>query len=61
MEITKKVVKKIVDVYLSHRYLPRSDALHLACASNEEMDSLVIWNLRYIYKRGTQEMIHEVN
>ena len=46
---------------LSYRRLPRGDALHLASASIEEMDFLVTWNLRHIYKRGTQEIIREVN
>ena len=34
---------------------------NLASASIGEMDFLVTWNLRHIYKRGTQEMIREVN
>lgn len=37
------------------------DALHLAAASTERTESLVTWNLRHLYKRGTQEMIREVN
>ena len=60
LEITEEVIK-LADVYLSHRRLPRGDALHLALASIEGMDFLVTWNLRHIYKRGTQEMIREVN
>lgn len=60
LEITEEVIE-VVDIYLSHRHLPLGDALHLAVASNEEMDFLVTWNLRHIYKRGTQEMIREVN
>ncbi len=60
LEITEEVIK-LADVYLSHRRLPRGDALHLASASIEGMDFLVTWNLRHIYKRGTQEMIREVN
>jgi predicted nucleic acid-binding protein len=60
LEITDEVIK-LTDVYLSHRRIPRGDALHLASASIGEMDFLVTWNLRHIYKRGTQEMIREVN
>ena len=60
MEITEEVIK-LADVYLSHRRLPRGDALHIALASIGEMDFLVTWNLRHIYKLGTQEMIREVN
>ena len=60
LEITEEVIK-LADVYLSHRRLPRGDALHLASASIGGMDFLVTWNLRHIYKRGTQEMIREVN
>jgi len=60
LEITEEVIK-LADVYLSHRRLPRGDALHLASASIGEMDFLVTWNLRHIYKRGTQEIIREVN
>jgi len=60
LEITEEVIK-LADVYLSHRRLPRGDALHLASASIGEMDFLVTWNLRHIYKHGTQEMIREVN
>jgi predicted nucleic acid-binding protein len=60
LEITEEAIK-LADVYLSHRRLPRGDALHLALASIGEIDFLVTWNLRHIYKRGTQEMIREVN
>ncbi|NVM28585.1 MAG: PIN domain-containing protein [Candidatus Helarchaeota archaeon] len=60
LEITEDIVK-LSDVYLSYRRLPRGDALHLASASMGEMDFLVTWNLRHLYKRGTQEMIREVN
>jgi predicted nucleic acid-binding protein len=60
LEITEEVIE-LADTYLSHRRLPRGDAFHLASASIEEMDFLVTWNLRHIYKRGTQEMIREVN
>jgi len=60
LEMTEEVIE-LADTYLSHRRLPRGDALHLASASIEEMDFLVTWNLRHIYKRGTQEMIREVN
>lgn len=60
LEITEDVLK-LADVYLSYRRLPRMDALHIACATIGEMDFLVTWNLRHLYKRGTQEMIREVN
>jgi predicted nucleic acid-binding protein len=60
LEITEEVVK-LSELYLSYRRLPRGDALHLASASIGEMDFLVTWNLRHLYKRGTQEMIREVN
>lgn len=60
LEITEEVIE-LADTYLSHRRLPRGDALHLASASIGEMDFLVTWNPRHIYKRGTQEMIREVN
>ena len=48
-------------IYLSCRHLPQGDALHLALASIGGMDFLVTWNLRHLYKRGTQEMIRETN
>jgi len=60
LEMTEEVIE-LADTYLSHRRLPRGDALHLASASIGEMDFLVTWNLRHIYKRGTQEMLREVN
>ena len=60
LKMTEEVIE-LADTYLSHRRLPRGDALHLASASIGEMDFLVTWNLRHIYKRGTQEMIREVN
>jgi predicted nucleic acid-binding protein len=60
LEITEDVVK-LSNAYLSHRRLPRGDALHLASASIGEIDFLVTWNLRHLYKHGTQEMIREVN
>lgn len=37
----RKEVIELADTYLSHRRLPRGDALHLASASIEEMDFLV--------------------
>jgi len=60
LEITEDIVR-LADVYLSYRRLPRMDAFHLASASLGEMDSLVTWNLRHLYKRGTQDMVYEVN
>lgn len=60
LEITEEAVK-LSELYLSYRRLPRGDALHLASASIGEIDFLVTWNLRHLYKRGTQEMIREVN
>ena len=53
LEMTEEVIE-LADTYLFHRRLPRGDALHLASASIGEMDFLVTWNLRHIYKRGTQ-------
>lgn len=60
LEITEDILK-LAEIYLSHRRLPRMDARHLAFASLEDMDFLVTWNLKHLYKRGTQEMILEVN
>ena len=60
IEITENVLE-LSNIYLSYRRLPRGDALHLAAASTGRMESLVTWNLRHLYKRGTQEMIREVN
>lgn len=60
LEITEDVIK-LSDLYLSYRRLPRGDSLHIASASIGEIDFLATWNLRHLYKRGTQEMIHEVN
>ncbi len=60
IEITKEIVQ-LADTYLSHRHLPRGDALHIASASLGDIDFLVTWNLRHIFKRGTQEMVREIN
>jgi predicted nucleic acid-binding protein len=60
LEITEDILK-VSDIYLSHRRLPRMDALHLASASSGGIDFLVTWNFRHLYKRGTQEMVREVN
>ena len=60
LEITKEAIK-LADLYLSNRRLPRGDALHIASASLGEMNFLATWNLRHIYKIGTQEMIRETN
>ena len=60
LEITKEVVQ-LADTYLSHRRLPRGDALHIASASLGDIDFLVTWNLRHIFKRGTQELVREIN
>ncbi len=58
---TTREAVELADVYLSRRRMPRADALHLAVASLCEMDYLVTCNLRHLYRRGTQEMIQEVN
>ena len=60
LEITKEVVQ-LTDTYLLHRRLPRGDALHIASACLGDIDFLVTWNLRHIFKRGTQELVHEIN
>ena len=60
LELTEEAVK-LSNIYLSYRRLPRADSLHLALASIGEMNFLVTWNLRHLFKRGTQEMIREVN
>ena len=52
---------RLSDLYTSYRRLPRADALHLASASLGGMDFLVTWNLRHLYKGGTQVMIREIN
>ena len=60
LEITDEI-NNLSDVYLSYRRMPRGDALHIALASIEEIDFLVTWNLRHLYKHGTQEIIKEIN
>ncbi len=60
LEVAEEAVR-LSDVYLSSRRLPRLDAVHLAVATVEEIDYLITWNLRHLYRRGTQEMILEVN
>ena len=46
LEVTDDVLK-LSGMYLSHRRLPRGDALHLASASVGGMDFLATWNLRH--------------
>jgi predicted nucleic acid-binding protein len=58
--ITEQILE-LSNTYLTYRRLPRGDALHLAASSLGEINFLVTWNLRHLYKRGTQEMIREVN
>lgn len=60
LEVTEDVLR-LSEVYLSYRRLPRMDAIHLAIASLGDMDFLVTWNLKHLYKRGTQEMMREIN
>ncbi len=60
LEITEDILK-LSDIYSSYRRLPRMDARHIAVASLGDMDYLVTWNLRHLYKRGTQEMMCEIN
>ncbi len=60
LEITEDVIK-LSNIYLSQRRLPRLDAIHIASASLGETDFLVTWNLKHLYKRGTQEIVREVN
>lgn len=54
-------IDKITDLYLSERKLPHADAMHLAFASLGKTDYLVTWNLRHLYKQGTQEVVREIN
>ena len=60
LEITDDITN-LSNMYLSYRHIPRGDALHIALASIREIDFLVTWNLRHIYKSGTQEVIKEIN
>jgi len=60
LEITENTLK-LAELYLSYRRLPRMDARHIAVASLGDMDFLVTWNLKHLYKRGTQEMVREIN
>jgi hypothetical protein len=56
LEITDDITN-LSNMYLSHRHIPRGDALHIALASIREIDFLVTWNLRHIYRSGTQDAI----
>ena len=60
LEITEDILR-LADIYLTYRHLPGIDARHLATATLWEMNFIVTWNLKHLYKRGTQEMIREVN
>ncbi len=60
LELNTDIVK-IADEYLKQRKIPRADALHIATASFYGINFLVTWNLRHIYKRGTQEIVREIN
>ena len=60
LQLTEEALK-LSNIYTSYRHLPRADSLHLAAASIGGMHFLVTWNLRHLYKGGTQEMIQEVN
>lgn len=54
-------IREFSDLYSSRRRLPRGDAIHLAFASFYGINYLVTWNLRHLYKAGTQEMLREIN
>jgi predicted nucleic acid-binding protein len=60
LELTDDMIE-LANTYLKHRRMPRGDALHLASASISEINFLVTWNLKHLYKRGTQEAIQEIN
>ncbi|KYK33509.1 MAG: hypothetical protein AYK19_13555 [Theionarchaea archaeon DG-70-1] len=60
LQLTEDTLK-LSELYTSYRRLPRADALHLASASMGGIDFLVTWNLRHLYKGGTQKMIREIN
>jgi predicted nucleic acid-binding protein len=60
LEETPQVIR-LSDTYLSVKRMPRGDALHLAFASLGEMNVLVTWNSRHLFKPSTQEMLSEVN
>ena len=54
-------IARLAELYLSYRRMSGGDALHLASASIGNIDFIVTWNLRHLYKRGTQEIIREIN
>jgi len=54
-------VDKLTALYLSLRKIPRGDAMHLAFGSLGEVNFIVTWNLRHLYKPGTQEIVREIN
>jgi len=56
-----KEVISLATLYLSKRRMPLADALHLAYASLSYIDYFVTWNQKHLYKKGTQEMIEEIN
>lgn len=57
-------IKEIVDVYLSHYLMPKSelgDALHLAIASFHKMDYLLTWNCNHLANANKHEHIRRIN
>ena len=57
-------VKDLAENYLEHGALPpkaRYDAFHIACASVNELDLVVSWNLRHIANVRRQEKVQGVN
>jgi len=54
-------VDKLTEMYLSLRKMPKADAMHLAFGSLGEANFIVTWNLRHLYKAGTQEVVREIN
>jgi predicted nucleic acid-binding protein len=54
-------VDKLTEMYLSLRKMPKADAMHLVFWSLGEANFIVTWNLRHLYKAGTQEVVREIN
>lgn len=57
-------VKKLAEIYISRGVIPKSyinDALQIATATTNNMDSILSWNFRHMVNRKVESQINAIN
>lgn len=63
LKLTEEI-KKLADEYVQERVVPekfKNDAVHIAAATIENVNSLVSWNFKHLVNIKTRQMVNLVN